>query len=155
MKLIPLSLSPLPRKNIQWNEILSDNQAFSAHLVEVEFRGCQGADLQAGEERVDAISDRRYSSWLPWRCSGEICRALLCWSRCCFPSVDALAPATTTLVVSRGNRTFPLSKFSGEIRDWNESSSHSQGQRSRVGNPRRSLSHDQEGRLHQKAFGEK
>merc|ERR1712126_369155 len=43
------------------------------HLVEAEFRGCQGANLQIGQKGFDAFADRRHPEGLSRRRSGEIC----------------------------------------------------------------------------------
>merc|ERR1712221_15159 len=53
----------------------------------------------------------------------------------------------------RHSQGFPRSR-SGEIRDGSQSSAHPEGERIGLRDPRRSLPHDQEGRLHQKASGE-
>merc|ERR1711931_423294 len=86
-------------------------QTLSAYLAEAEFGGRQGADLQIGQKRFDALANRRHPSRFPRRRSGE-------------------------------------------IRHRHESASNPEGEGTGVGNSRGSISYDQEGRLHQKAFGE-
>ena len=41
---------------------LKKPQTLSAYLAEAEFGGRQGADLQIGQERFDALSNRRHPS---------------------------------------------------------------------------------------------
>merc|ERR1712198_183890 len=47
-------------------------QALTSHLVEAELRGCQGADLQVGEEGPHSFPDRCHSQRFPRSRSGEI-----------------------------------------------------------------------------------
>merc|ERR1711953_1530754 len=48
-------------------------QAFTSDLAEAEFRGCQGSDLQVGQEGSHSFSNRRHFEGFSRSRSGEIC----------------------------------------------------------------------------------
>ena len=67
-----------------------------------------------------------------------------------FTSLIIISVRTQAIVI----RQYLIKWHSGEIRDWNESSAHPEGEGFGVRHSRGSLPHDQEGRLHQEASRE-